>query len=111
MGRMSRRTTLIATAVVTMATALLVQVSPASAATGIHVSGQAVVESTGKSFMMRGSNQPHDWYPSQTSSSLQSQKSWGANTVRVVLSGGRYTKSSASDVAGVVSTCKSNVTG
>jgi mannan endo-1,4-beta-mannosidase len=108
MRRLPKHVVLITAAVATLTAGMVIHVSSANAATGIHVSGQAVLESNGKSFMMRGTNQPHDWYPSQTTSSLKQQKAWGANTVRVVLSGGRYSRSSASDVAGVVSTCKSN---
>lgn len=81
---------------------------PAYAATGIHVSGQAVLEGNGKSFMMRGTSEPHAWYAGNTATDLGWQHGWRANTVRVVLSGGRWTKNSASDVAGVISSCKSN---
>ena len=83
-------------------------VAPAYAATGIHVSGQAVLEGNGNSFMMRGTSQPHAWYASRTATALGWQKGWGANTVRIVLSGGRYTTNSASEVANVVSMCKAN---
>jgi mannan endo-1,4-beta-mannosidase len=81
---------------------------PAYAATGIHVSGQAVLEGNGRSFMMRGTSEPHAWFPGNTAGALGWQKGWRANTVRVVLSGGRWTKNSASDVANVIATCKSN---
>jgi mannan endo-1,4-beta-mannosidase len=81
---------------------------PAYAATGIHVSGQAVLEGNGRSFMMRGTSKPHAWYPGNTANALGWQKGWHANTVRVVLSGGRWSKNSASDVANVIATCKSN---
>ncbi|MFL6126255.1 glycoside hydrolase family 5 protein [Actinophytocola sp.] len=79
----------------------------ASAATGIHVSGRNIVESNGNSFVMRGTSHPHAWYSSQTGA-FADIKSLGANTVRVVLSGGRWTTNSASDVSNVVSLCKSS---
>jgi mannan endo-1,4-beta-mannosidase len=79
----------------------------AYAATGIHVSGRSILESGGSAFVMRGTNHAHAWYPSQTGS-FAAIKGLGANTVRVVLSGGRWTTNSASDVANIVSLCKTN---
>ncbi|WP_307794758.1 cellulase family glycosylhydrolase [Winogradskya humida] len=58
--------------------------------------------------MIRGTNEPHAWYADKTASDLGWQKGWRANTVRVVISGGRWTTNSASDVANVIATCKSN---
>ncbi|MBO4273470.1 glycoside hydrolase family 5 protein, partial [Microbispora triticiradicis] len=79
----------------------------AQAATGLHVSGTKIVEADGNNFVMRGTSHAHTWYASQTSS-FANIKSLGANTVRVVLSGGRWTANSASDVANVISLCKQN---
>ncbi|WP_405143050.1 cellulase family glycosylhydrolase [Sphaerisporangium sp. NBC_01403] len=87
---------------------MLVAVQPAQAAVGLRVSGTKIVESGGSAFVMRGVSHPHAWYPSQTTSSLAGIKSLGANTVRVVLSGGRWTANSAADVANVVAQCKAN---
>ncbi len=56
---------------------------------------------------MRGVNHEHTWFTNQTSS-FANIKAPGANTVRVVLSGGRWTANSATDVANVVSLCKQN---
>jgi mannan endo-1,4-beta-mannosidase len=81
--------------------------SPAFAATGLHVSGTNIVESNGNVFVMRGINHAHTWYTSQTSS-FATIKATGANTVRVVLSGGRWTANSADDVANIISLCKAN---
>jgi mannan endo-1,4-beta-mannosidase len=81
--------------------------SPAFAATGLHVSGTNIVESNGNVFVMRGINHAHTWYTNQTSS-FANIKATGANTVRVVLSGGRWTANSAGDVANVISLCKAN---
>lgn len=80
---------------------------PAQASVGIHVSGTNVVESNGSTFVMRGTSHAHTWYTSQTTS-FANIKALGANTVRVVLSGGRWTANSASDVANVISLCKAN---
>ncbi|MFJ2030584.1 cellulase family glycosylhydrolase [Streptosporangium sp. NPDC087985] len=79
----------------------------AHAATGLHVSGTKIVEANGTPFVMRGTSHPHAWYATQTAS-FAGIKSLGANTVRVVLSGGRWTANGVSDVANVVSLCKQN---
>ncbi|GIE89721.1 mannan endo-1,4-beta-mannosidase [Actinoplanes regularis] len=81
--------------------------SPAYAATGLHVVGTDIYEANGSKFIMRGVNHAHTWYTNQTSS-FANIKAAGANTVRVVLSGGRWTANSASDVANVISLCKAN---
>jgi mannan endo-1,4-beta-mannosidase len=87
--------------------AVLALGNPAYAATGLHVVGTDIYEANGAKFVMRGVNHAHTWYTSQTSS-FANIKAAGANTVRVVLSGGRWTANSASDVANVISLCKAN---
>ncbi|BCY10256.1 cellulase family glycosylhydrolase [Actinoplanes sp. L3-i22] len=87
--------------------AVLALGNPAYAATGLHVSGTDIYEANGAKFVMRGVNHAHTWYTSQTSS-FANIKAAGANTVRVVLSGGRWTANTASDVANVISLCKAN---
>jgi mannan endo-1,4-beta-mannosidase len=81
--------------------------SPAQAATGLHVSGTKIVEANGQDFVMRGTSHAHTWYNTQTKA-FADIKSLGANTVRVVLSGGRWPANGVSDVANVVSLCKTN---
>ncbi|MEU4240858.1 cellulase family glycosylhydrolase [Actinoplanes sp. NPDC026619] len=95
------------TVLLAVAATIVAAVSPAWAATGLHVSGTNIVESNGNVFVMRGINHAHTWYTSQTSS-FANIKATGANTVRVVLSGGRWTANSASDVANVIALCKAN---
>ena len=56
---------------------------------------------------MRGASHAHTWYQTQTSS-FANIKALGANTVRVVLSGGRWPANSSADVANVISLCKAN---
>ncbi|WP_119730377.1 cellulase family glycosylhydrolase [Thermomonospora amylolytica] len=90
-----------------LAAALLVPAVPAHAATGLRVSGTDIVEANGNRFVMRGVSHPHAWYTSQTGAFADIKK-MGANTVRVVLSGGRWTANGAADVANVVSLCKRN---
>nr|WP_246365686.1 glycoside hydrolase family 5 protein [Nonomuraea rhodomycinica] len=87
--------------------AILLTPRPAAAATGLRVSGTRVVEANGNAFVMRGTSHAHTWYPDRTGS-FAGIKSLGANTVRVVLSGGRWSANSASDVANVISLCKQN---
>ena len=76
---------------------------------GFHVSGRYLLDDNGNNFVIRGINVPHNWYPDETSSSLQNIKAKGANTVRIVLSSGQnWPKNSASDVANVINLCKAN---
>ncbi|MBN1172983.1 MAG: cellulase family glycosylhydrolase [Micromonosporaceae bacterium] len=96
-----------ATALAAVAASTFVFMQPAQAAVGIHVSGTNIVEANGSNFIIRGTSHAHTWYSSQTSS-FANIKSFGANTVRVVLSGGRWTANGASDVANVISLCKTN---
>jgi mannan endo-1,4-beta-mannosidase len=79
----------------------------AQTATGFQISGRNLLDANGNNFVIRGISHAHTWYPSQTSS-FANLKAKGANTVRVVLSGGRWTKNSASDVANVIELCKTN---
>ncbi|MFI7541951.1 cellulase family glycosylhydrolase [Actinoplanes sp. NPDC049599] len=104
---MKRRLATLAAAAVAAAASVLFFVAPAYAATGLHVSGRAIVEAGGQPFVMRGVNHEHTWFTSETDS-FADIKAKGANTVRVVLSGGRWTANSASDVANVISLCKQN---
>ncbi len=104
---MKKRLITFAVAVLAAAASTLYSVGPAYAATGLHVSGRNIVEANGQTLVMRGVNHAHTWYTNQTRS-FADIKATGANTVRVVLSGGRWTANSASDVANVISLCKQN---
>ncbi|WP_329790716.1 cellulase family glycosylhydrolase [Lentzea sp. DG1S-22] len=78
------------------------------AAVGLRVDGTRVVEADGTPFVMRGVNHAHVWYQSQTRA-FADIKSFGANTVRVVLgSGQRWGPTPASEVSSVISLCKQN---
>ncbi|GGZ24615.1 beta-mannosidase [Streptomyces nitrosporeus] len=80
----------------------------AHAATGLHVSDGRLLEGNGNDFVMRGVNHAHTWYPERTGA-LADIKEKGANTVRVVLSSGdRWTRTSASEVSGIVAECRKN---
>ncbi|MFF5078319.1 cellulase family glycosylhydrolase [Actinoplanes sp. NPDC000266] len=97
----------LAAALVAAAVSVLFFVAPAYAAAGLHIVGRNIVEANGQTFVMRGVNHPHAWYANRTNS-IADIKAAGANTVRVVLSGGRWTANTASDVANVISLCKAN---
>jgi mannan endo-1,4-beta-mannosidase len=99
------RARFIGAAAVALVASAFVVTSPARAATGIHVDGTDIVEANGTPFVMRGTSHAHTWYATQTQS-FADIAALGANTVRVVLSGGRWTANGASDVANVVSLCK-----
>ncbi|XVV08539.1 cellulase family glycosylhydrolase [Actinoplanes sp. CA-131856] len=97
----------LAAALVAAAVSVLFFVAPAYAAAGLHIVGRNIVEANGQTFVMRGVNHPHAWYANRTNS-IADIKAAGANTVRVVLSGGRWTANTASDVANVIALCKAN---
>ncbi|MER6674086.1 cellulase family glycosylhydrolase [Streptomyces sp. NPDC000983] len=79
-----------------------------AAATGLRVSNGRLYEANGSEFVMRGVNHAHLWYPSQTGS-IANIAAKGANTVRVVLgSGDRWSKTSSSEVASLISQCKAS---
>ncbi|NRQ40464.1 cellulase family glycosylhydrolase [Nonomuraea sp. NN258] len=98
---------LLAPALILVLALLTVPAGAAHAATGIHVSGAKILEGGGQEFVMRGTSHAHTWYPGRTKA-FADIKSLKANTVRVVLSGGRWSPNGVSDVAGVVSLCKQN---
>lgn len=106
----TRRMSALAAALAVLLAAVLVQLAPiqrAEAATGFTVQNGRIVDATGADFVVRGINHPHAWYATQTSS-FANIKAAGANSVRVVLSGGRYTYNTAADVSNVISLCKAN---
>jgi mannan endo-1,4-beta-mannosidase len=104
---MKRRLATIAAVLATLTTSVLMFVQPAHAATGLHISGRNIVEANGSTFVMRGINHMHTWYAGQTGS-FADIKATGANTVRVVLSGGRWTANTAADVTNVINLCKAS---
>ena len=87
---------------------MVVFVPPAHAAVGIRISNGRLVEANGTELVLRGINHPHTWFKTQTSS-FANIKAAGANSVRVVLSGGRWQPAdTATDVANVINLCKTN---
>jgi len=103
---LSRKLIIVAAAAVAVAASILVNVAPASAAVGLHISGRNIVEANGQTFIMRGINHPHVWFTNQTTS-FANIKALGANTVRVVLGSGKRWGPST-DVTNVINLCKQN---
>ncbi|MEV4054825.1 cellulase family glycosylhydrolase [Amycolatopsis sp. NPDC049688] len=89
--------------------ALVAALGPGTpAATGLHVDGTRILEANGSPFVMRGVNHAYVWYPSQNRA-FADIKSFGTNTVRVVLgSGQRWGPTPAAEVTGVIGQCKQN---
>src|SRR4051794_8538316 len=103
---MKKRLPILGAALLAAAASILIFVQPASAATGLHISGTNIVEANGQPFIMRGINHEHVWFTSQTSA-FANIKATGANTIRVVLGSGKRWGPSA-DTANVINLCKTN---
>src|SRR5690606_38034452 len=103
-------------AVATCGVALLVASGVTAVATsataadpvGLHIADGRLVERDGTPFVARGVSHAHTWYPSQTPTAVPAIRAAGANALRVVLSGGRWTANTPSDVARVVELCRDN---
>ncbi|WP_237047791.1 cellulase family glycosylhydrolase [Lentzea guizhouensis] len=68
-----------------------------------------LLDGHGSTFVMRGVNHPHSWFPNKTSQALKDIKATGANTARIVLSNGaRFNRNTTADVASVIKRCKAN---
>ncbi|MEU8361257.1 cellulase family glycosylhydrolase [Nonomuraea sp. NPDC048882] len=104
---MTHRLGLATAALLSLLISMLISPAPAHAAVGLRVSGTRILEANGNAFVMRGVSHAHTWYTGQTGS-FADIKALRANTVRVVLSGGRWPANGASDVANVVSLCRQN---
>jgi len=104
---MKRRLLAFGAAMLAIIASIALYTQPASAAVGLHVSGRTIVEANGQTFVMRGVSHEHTWFANQTGS-FANIKALGANTVRVVLSGGRWTANTLSDVTNVIALCKQN---
>lgn len=106
MRRILRRATALLGAAL-LAVTLVPTASQAAPGDGFSVAGGKIYDANGVEFIPQGVNHAHVWYPTQTQS-FAAIKAAGANTIRVVLSGGRYTTSTAADVTDVIERCKQN---
>jgi mannan endo-1,4-beta-mannosidase len=90
--------------------AIMAALVPTSAAqaeqTGLNVQGGKIY-SNGQQFIPQGINDGYAWYMDKTSV-IGDIAHTGANTVRVVLSGGRYGTTTTSEVENIVGQCKAN---
>lgn len=77
-------------------------------ATGFHVKDATLYDVNCKEFIMRGVNYPYTWFSTRNyQQDLTAIAATGANTVRLVLSsGGRWTKTSASDLTSLIQAAK-----
>ncbi|MEN3013102.1 MAG: cellulase family glycosylhydrolase [Endomicrobiia bacterium] len=70
----------------------------------LRVNGRNLLDGNGQVIRLVGINHGHAWYRGYLGSALQGIKSWGANSVRVVLSCGyRWTKIPAHEVSAIIS--------
>ncbi|PRX96820.1 cellulase family glycosylhydrolase [Allonocardiopsis opalescens] len=105
---MRTRIAIASSALLALVFSLLAFALPAQAETGFHVNNGRLYDANGNEFIMRGVSHPHAWYAGETGSFAEI-KSFGANTVRVVLSSGhRWTRNDTADVANVISLCRAN---
>ncbi len=85
----------------------LVPTAAHAATDGFTVKNGRIYDANGTEFIPQGVNHAHAWYPSQTSS-FADIRAAGANSIRVVLSGGRWGTNSVSDVTDIIEQCKQN---
>jgi mannan endo-1,4-beta-mannosidase len=114
-GRPGRYFTLIGLFALILTTVFVVRpFSPApsaqaAGAVGFHISGRRLLDVKGNNFIMRGISHGYTWYLNQNAS-FPNIKATGANTIRVVLSGGRNgaTATSLANVRTAINLCKTN---
>jgi mannan endo-1,4-beta-mannosidase len=75
---------------------------------GLHVANGRVLDGRGNDIVLRGVNHAHTWYKDRTTQAMKDIKATGANSVRVVLSGGGlgWTKDDAASVRTIVTQCR-----
>jgi mannan endo-1,4-beta-mannosidase len=74
----------------------------------LRVDGKYLKDGSGNTVRLIGINHAHAWYRGHLSSALQGIRSWGANSVRVVLANGyKWTKIPASEVSTIISQARS----
>ncbi|MEU9003770.1 cellulase family glycosylhydrolase [Streptomyces sp. NPDC048551] len=109
---MNRRFTAVAVGLATVAGSVLMAApsgQAAEATTGFHVSNGRLQDANNQDVVLRGINHAHTWYPNRTATALHDIKATGANSVRVVLAtGDQWTRTTATEVAGIISQCKAN---
>jgi mannan endo-1,4-beta-mannosidase len=75
-------------------------------ASGLRIDQGKLVESDGTSFVMRGINVAHAWFPKQTHASLNTISTMGFNCVRIVCSSGhRWRETTRKELQEILSLC------
>jgi len=77
-------------AATTTSSSPIIKPTPSTSGLGMHVEGNKLLDGNGNEFVFRGVNVPHEWFIEKTESSIRDIADLGANSVRVVLSGGTY---------------------
>ncbi|MFV0285593.1 MAG: cellulase family glycosylhydrolase, partial [Demequina sp.] len=90
-----------------VAASLGVSAAATAATGGFSIDDGRLVDANGVDFVPQGVNHAHAWYPDGLDS-LADIRAAGANSVRVVLSGGRWGQTSASEVQTIIDECKAN---
>jgi mannan endo-1,4-beta-mannosidase len=114
-GRSRTYVTLIGIFAIILATFLIMQPFyparsvHAAGSVGFHISGRSLRDVHGNNFIMRGISHGYAWYLSQNTA-FANIKATGANTVRVVLSGGSNggAATSLANVKTAINLCKTN---
>jgi len=111
-GRSRKYITLTGIVAIILAAFLIAQpFHPAYAAgsVGFHISGRSLRDVHGNNFIMRGISHGYAWYLNQNTA-FSNIKATGANTVRVVLSGGSNggAATSLANVRTAINLCKTN---
>ena len=92
--------------------ALVASLAAPAVFAGFHVSGTQLLDANNNAFVLRGVNEPHDWYPSQTQTAVNNIAIAGngpgrCNVIRFVCStGDQWTKTSASDLSNLINWAK-----
>jgi mannan endo-1,4-beta-mannosidase len=114
-GRPRTYITLIGIFAIIMATLLIMQPfyparsAQAAGSVGFHISGRSLRDVHGNNFIIRGISHGYAWYLNQNAT-FANIKATGANTVRVVLSGGNNggAATSLANVKTAINLCKTN---
>ncbi|MCS7231215.1 MAG: cellulase family glycosylhydrolase [Elusimicrobiota bacterium] len=75
----------------------------------LRVEGRNLLDGNGQVVRLVGINHGHAWYRGYLGSALQGIRSWGCNSVRIVLSNGyRWTKIPANEVSSIINEARNN---
>ena len=82
-------------------------IEEARASGGFKVSGTALLDANGNTFVMRGINHPHAWFRDKDDTALEAIAATGANCVRLVLANGiQWEKDSVENINKLTDKCR-----